>query len=246
MKQWYEMLFENYAKKYDAQCYVQGTLGEVDFIEKELQFDKAKTILDIGCGTGRHSIELAKRGYKVTGVDLSQSQLQRAREKAREANVKVEFVQKDARNLQFDNCFDTAIMLCEGGFSLMETDDMNFEILRSASKALKEKSKFIFTTLNALLPLTHSMHAFESDEHKITDFDLNTFRQKSILKITDDLGQQKMLNCNVRTYCPSEITWYLKTLKFREIGIYGCKLGAFSRENSVSKDDIEMLVVAQK
>lgn len=246
MKQWYEMLFENYAKKYDAQPYVHGTLGEVDFIEKELQFDKTKTILDIGCGTGRHSIELAKRGYKVTGIDLSESQLQRAREKATEANVKVEFVQKDARNLQFKNGFDLAIMLCEGGFSLMETDEMNFEILQNASKALKQNGKFIFSTLNAIFPLTNSMQAFENDEHKITDFNLNTFRQKSILKTADDSGKQMVLNCNTRYYCPSEITWYLKQLNFKDIGIYGCKLGAFSRNDKLSKDDFEMLVVAQK
>jgi 2-polyprenyl-3-methyl-5-hydroxy-6-metoxy-1,4-benzoquinol methylase len=246
MKQWYEMLFENYAKKYDTQSYVTGTLGEVDFLEKELEFDKTRTILDIGCGTGRHSIELAKRGYKVTGVDLSRSQLQWAQEKAIEAKVSVDFIQKDARNLQCKNCFDVAIMLCEGGFSLMETDEMNFQILQNAADALKENGKFIFTTLNALFPLTHSLQDFESDEHKITDFDLNTFRQKSILKTSDDFGQEMVLDCNVRYYCPSEITWYLKTLKFREIGIYGCKLGAFSREKSISKDDFEILVIARK
>ena len=82
MKQWYETLFENYAKGYDSENYVQGTVGEVDFIEEELGFDKSKNILDIGCGTGRHAIELARRGYKVTGVDLSKAQLERAKERA--------------------------------------------------------------------------------------------------------------------------------------------------------------------
>lgn len=71
MKQWYEELFENSAKSYDKEPFVKGTRGEVDFIEKELVSDKSATILDIGCGTGRHAIELAKRGYSVTAVDLS-------------------------------------------------------------------------------------------------------------------------------------------------------------------------------
>jgi len=61
MKQWYESLFENYAQKYDKECFVQGTLGECDFIEQELNDDKNKRIIDVGCGTGRHSIELSKR-----------------------------------------------------------------------------------------------------------------------------------------------------------------------------------------
>jgi 2-polyprenyl-3-methyl-5-hydroxy-6-metoxy-1,4-benzoquinol methylase len=55
-------------------------------------------IIDIGCGTGRHSIELAKRGYSVTGVDLSGSMLERAREKAGQNDVQIDFLQLDARN----------------------------------------------------------------------------------------------------------------------------------------------------
>jgi len=71
MKQWYESLFENYGRKYDREIFTQGTIGECDFIENEIRHNKAARILDIVCGTGRHDIELAKRGYAVTGIDLS-------------------------------------------------------------------------------------------------------------------------------------------------------------------------------
>ncbi|HAE42180.1 MAG TPA: class I SAM-dependent methyltransferase, partial [Clostridiales bacterium] len=81
-RQWYEKIFENYAINYDKEVFTQGTIGECDFIEKELNFDKSLKIIDVGCGTGRHAIELTKRGYSVTGIDLSESQLKRAREKA--------------------------------------------------------------------------------------------------------------------------------------------------------------------
>ena len=83
MKQWYELLFENYAHKYDNESFVQGTAGECDFLEQEINCDKSLEIIDIGCGTGRHSIELAKRGYNITGIDLSESQLNSAKEKAK-------------------------------------------------------------------------------------------------------------------------------------------------------------------
>ena len=144
-----------------------------------------------------------------------------------------------------------AIMLCEGGFSLMETDEMNFKILQNAAKALKENGKFIFTTLNALFPLYHpheSFHDANPSESVLTDkgFDLMTFRKTSLLKFTDDSGKENQLICNERYYCPSEITWHLKSLNFREIDIYGCKLGAFSRNDKLSKDDFEMLGIAQK
>ena len=126
----------------------------------ELKSDKTLKILDVGCGTGRHTIELSKRGYNVTGIDLSESQLARAKEKAEKNNLKIDFQKQDARNLPFIKEFDVAIMLCEGGFPLMETDEMNFEILKSVTKSLKEHGRFIFTTLNGLFPLYHSVEEF--------------------------------------------------------------------------------------
>ena len=78
MRKWYESMFENYAENYEKESFVQGTPGEVDFIENEISHDKKIRILDIGCGTGRHSVELAKRGYLVTGIDISEAQLKKA------------------------------------------------------------------------------------------------------------------------------------------------------------------------
>jgi ubiquinone/menaquinone biosynthesis C-methylase UbiE len=253
MKPWYEALFENYARKYDGECFVQGTLGECDFIEREAGGDRSLKIADIGCGTGRHAIELAKRGCSVTGVDLSGSQLARAREKAKEAGAAVDFQEQDARNLPFQDQFDLAIMLCEGGFSLMETDEMNFEILKHATKALKAKGKLIFTTLNGLFPLFHSVSEFYKSAEKEgqsqckeCSFDLMTFRDHNTVVIEDDSGQKKELKCNERYYVPSEISWLLKSLGYKTIDILGAKLGAFSRSDKLTTEDFEMLVVAEK
>ncbi len=253
MKQWYESLFDNYARKYDKECFVQGTVGECDFIEQEIVRDKSLKIIDIGCGTGRHSIELTKRGYSVIGVDLSESQLSRAREKAKEAGVMIDFQKHDARNLPFKGEFDLAIMLCEGGFPLMETDEMNFEILKNAAKVLKSEGKLIFTTLNGLFPLYHSVEQFCAEAgnkgnatYRSNTFNLITFRDQNITVIEDDSGNKKELNCNERYYVPSEITWLLKTLKFNKIDIFGAKLGAYSRNDKLTTEDFEMLVVAEK
>ena len=98
MQKWYEEIFENYADGYDREIFTQGTIGEVDFIEAEIGADRKKRILDIGCGTGRHSIELARRGYDITGLDLSETLLGKARAKAAEAGVEVEFIRADARD----------------------------------------------------------------------------------------------------------------------------------------------------
>jgi 2-polyprenyl-3-methyl-5-hydroxy-6-metoxy-1,4-benzoquinol methylase len=253
MKQWYEDLFENYGQKYDNENFTQGTIGECDFIEQEISFNKSVRILDVGCGTGRHSIELSKRGYQVTGIDLSDTQLLRAKEKAEMQGQNIDFLKHDARNLPFENEFDLVIMLCEGAFPLMETDEMNYKILKNATKSLKGYGKIIFTTLNGLFPLYHSVGefcAFTSEEGNATyrsnTFDLMTFRDYNITEVEDDDGNKKELECNERYYVPSEISWLLKTLGYTKIGIFGAKLGAFSRNDKLTTEDFEMLVVAEK
>jgi 2-polyprenyl-3-methyl-5-hydroxy-6-metoxy-1,4-benzoquinol methylase len=252
-KQWYQTLFENYSHKYDNECFTQGTTGECDFIENELKLDKALKILDVGCGTGRHAIELSKRGYSVTGIDLSESQLASAREKALKEGLQIVFLNHDARDLPFENEFDVAIMLCEGGFPLMETDEMNFEILKNVTKSLKNRGKYIFTTLNGLFPLYHSVEEFCSSAsgegnatYRSNSFDLMTFRDFNITEVEDDLGNKKRLECNERYYVPSEITWLLKSIGYHKIEIYGAKLGAFSRNDNLTTEDFEMLVIAEK
>ena len=165
--------------------------------------------------------------------------------------MSIDFQKHDARKLTFLNEFDLVIMLCEGAFSLMETDEMNYQILRNASVALKEKGKIIFTTLNGLFPLFHSVKEFinsESSEGILSEntFDLMTFRDHSVYETEDDEGRKLRLQCNERYYVPSEITWLLKTLDFHTINIFGAKLGAFSRDDKLTTEDYEMLVIAKK
>lgn len=248
---WYEQLFSNYAETYDREVFTQGTSGECDFLENELENNKRLEILDVGCGTGRHTLEMTRRGYRVTGIDLSEAQLLHARKKAAEMNLTPVFEQHDARKLPYSRRFDVAIMLCEGGFPLMETDEMNFEILRNVSLALHQKAVFIFTTLNGLFPLYHSVEKFcaasgQGATYRSNTFDLMTLRDHNITEITDDKGNKIVLNCNERYYMPSEISWMLKSLGFTTIDIYGARLGAFSRNDSLTTEDFEMLVIARR
>lgn len=251
MKQWYEKLFANYANQYEKEQFTAGTLGEVDFIEQEINHNRSNKILDVGCGTGRHSIELARRGYSVTGVDLSESMLAKARAKANAAGVTVKFGQADARQLTFLNEFDLVIMLCEGAFPLMETDEMNYMILQSTAKTLRENGKLIFTTLNGLFPLFHSVKDFingnmSGGRDSANSFDLMTFRDASTFDFVDDDGNPGSVQANERYYVPSEITWLLKSLEFKTVDIFGCTLGAYGRNRALSTEDYEMLIIAQK
>ncbi len=249
MQQWYEQLFENYANSYEKEPFVVGTKPEVDFIEQEINHDKNVRVLDIGCGTGRHAIELASRGYQVTGIDLSAAQIKRARLNAEQAGVDVKFIEADARRLEFKQEFDLVTMICEGGFALMETDEMNYAILQSARNALKQNGTFIFTTLNGLFPLFHSVKDFINKEYtedpvSETSFDLMTFRDHSSFDFEDDDGNKKTVQANERYYVPSEISWLLKSLGFSTIEIIGAEIGLWDRKVPLSTEHYEMLVVA--
>ncbi|MDP3002505.1 MAG: hypothetical protein Q8N38_05200 [Bacteroidales bacterium] len=73
-----------------------------------------------------------------------------------------------------------------------------------------------------------------------------TFRNYNTTTVTDDSGNKIDLECNERYYVPSEITWLLKSLNFKIIDIYGAKLGAFNRNDKLSTEDFEMLIIAEK
>lgn len=168
-------------------------------------------------------------------------------------NLTIDFLKYDARELPFINQFDLVLMICEGAFPLMVTDEMNFQILKNAQKALKKHGKLIFATLNGLFPLFHSVKDFiakESEETNVStdkhSFDLMTFRDHNISTFTDDFDNKKELCCNERYYVPSEITWLLKSLKFKSIDIFGARIGAFNRKDQLTTQDFEMLVIAEK
>ena len=80
-------------------------------------------VLDVGCGPGRHSLALARRGIEVVGVDRSPVFLQLARDAAAAESLSVTFLELDVRDLAFEGEFDAAICLCQGGFGLLGGHD---------------------------------------------------------------------------------------------------------------------------
>lgn len=103
-----------YAEAYDRIYATKDYAAECDQVLRvaEQQLDSApRRILDLGCGTGGHAIELARRGLTVTGVDLAPAMLRLAEEKAREAGVAPTFVEGDVRTVRLDEQFDVSLMM---------------------------------------------------------------------------------------------------------------------------------------
>ena len=236
MKQWYEELYEDFAA-YDKESYTQGTKGEVDFIEGEIGHDQSKRILDVGCGNGRHTLELARRGYAVVGIDLSESMLSQGRQIAKFENLNVDLIQRDARKLKYQEEFDAAIMLCEGAFSLMEEDQMDRLILANTFRALRADGKLILTAPNAVFMVTQ-----QSD----VSFDPVTFRETFKLeKIVPD-GRKVMLDCTQRYYTCPELTWLLRQVGFKTVEFFACTKAGYNRDSKPDKKHFEVGAIATK
>jgi len=120
---------------------------EVDFIEKLLGYNHALKILDLACGNGRHSIELARRGYSIIGLDLNSFFLKQAAIAAKEAQVTVKLMHGDMRKIPFKNEID-AITFLFSSFGYFETDQDNYRVLEQVVKALRPGGKFIMDFIN--------------------------------------------------------------------------------------------------
>jgi ubiquinone/menaquinone biosynthesis C-methylase UbiE len=124
--------------------------SDVKFLNNLFKEHGCRSIIDVGCGTGNHSLRLSTLGYEVVGVDISPTMLKIAKKKEKEAKVK--FIQGDMRKLQKvvreNRRFDAAICLGQA-FSNMITNRDIHAFLCGLHKILKKDGLFIFNARNA-------------------------------------------------------------------------------------------------
>src|SRR6185437_2291374 len=110
--------------EYEAAISVEQTGKEVAFLEQALGLNRGMRILDVPSGHGRHSIEFAKRGYTVVGVDINNFFLEQAQSEAENHKISASFLHADMRKLNFQNEFDLAVNLFTSlGYFDDESDD---------------------------------------------------------------------------------------------------------------------------
>src|SRR5439155_23459203 len=99
-----------------VQAFTKGTEQEIDFLVEAMRLQPGMRVLDVGCGPGRHSLALARRGYDVVGVDHSGEFVRLARQAAEAEQLAAAFEELDVRALDRPGEFDAPICLCQGGF----------------------------------------------------------------------------------------------------------------------------------
>ena len=240
----WEEFFDGHAPVYMDNSFTKNTVEEVDFILAELTLPPGSRILDIGCGTGRHAVELARRGYQVTGVDISSGMLAEAEKAAREANVEVEWIHADATRFTLDKRFDAAICLCEGAFGLLGMDDDPIEhdlsILRNIHAVLQPGARLILTAPNGLAKIRQ----FTQSDVENGRFDPVTMVESFTVEWDTPEGKKSVL-VKERGYVPTELVMLFRQAGFEVEHIWGGTAGNWGRR-PVNIDEVEVMVVARK
>ncbi len=144
---WYESFFEDdYSRIYAPFLPTQKTEQEVADILEILQIAPQSQILDLCCGQGRHAIPLAKAGYQITGLDLSQHLLEQAIHEADSQDVEITWIQEDMRQIPFEQTFDAIINIFTS-FGYLENEEEDQRVLEQVAKALKPGGLFLLETV---------------------------------------------------------------------------------------------------
>ncbi len=219
LAEYYDLIYQD--KDYDK---------EIDFIEKcfqEFAKSKPKTLLEIGCGTGNYTQLLLRRGYAVTGVDVSESMLKVARGK-----VSSNLFKGDVRALSLNFKFDSCLAL----FTVLGYLNKNSDVvdgLKTIRKHLRTNGLFIFDVWNGLalmriLPECR-LKEIENSKVKVARFavpTLKAFEHVCEVKYKLFIHEKRTEKCseidethNVRFYFPQELTYFLENAGFEVLKV---------------------------
>ena len=138
-------IYQRFAYFYAQGPYPQYSEGMAKLLPATLERFEAQpqTVLDLACGEGTFAVAMAKKGFQVTGVDLSPQMLQLAKERAEKGNANVEFALQDMRALSFEESFDLATCWFDSLNYLLELEDLE-KTFAGVYRALKKPGLFIF------------------------------------------------------------------------------------------------------
>lgn len=191
-------IFDRFAKYYDLLYSDKNYKNEVIVLIKKIRKEQhnAKSILDLGCGTGNHAIHLSDKSFNVTGIDKSSVNIQIAKQKSKKVNFIVGDITNYKSNIQYDICLSMFSTICY--LSNIEFKQM----LKNIFKLLKPGGIFIFDYWNGNAVLT------EKPSQKIKIIKKNNIRLFRIATPNVDTLEQK---CSIEYHCIVE-----ENLKFKE------------------------------
>jgi len=203
---------------------IANTPTEVDYMLALVKIPGKAHVLDLCCGVGRHSLELARRGFKVTGVDRTQVYLIQAEQQAEQEGLKIEFVQEDMRNFCRPDSFDLVINLFTS-FGYFEDIEEDRQVARNIHGSLKSGGTLLMDMSGKEIVARdfreHDWHEVDGvywlEERKITgDWD-RIWNHWIMFK---DGKRFENIICP-RLYSAVELSTLLRESGFQKLNVYG-------------------------
>ena len=236
-KEWFEKWFSSkyYLELVSYRDYENGG-WIMNLLQRSIPFSTQSRVLDIACGAGRHSIELARRGFDVTGFDLSPYLIGEARKvlkDSKEKGLRLNFKILDMRYFNFKGNFDIALNIFSS-FGYSDDDDSNFSVFRNASDSIRQSGYFLIDYLlkNIVPSSTTSKGKYKIIQKRNVT---GNFVRKEITikdgKLTAGFEER------LKLYSPNEIKKALELFGFKVEKTFGDYFG-----NKFSKNDSQRFI----
>jgi SAM-dependent methyltransferase len=221
---WFEDFFsDDYLRTVRAPT-MKEVARECDFIQRILSLPEGSTVLDVGCGLGLHAIELTRRGCVVVGLDLSLPMLSRAADEAQDADLKINFLHGDMREMSFGGTFD--VVLCWGTTFGYFDEEQNRRVIERLYASLKSGGILLLDVSNRdhVIGSQPNLVWFEGDGcvcMEETKFNFFTSRLEVKRTVMLDDGRQRDSLYSIRLYALHELGQLLHTQGFRVVQVSG-------------------------
>jgi SAM-dependent methyltransferase len=202
---------------------------EVEDVVSLLGISKEARVLDLCCGVGRHSLELARRGFRVTGVDRTAAYLERARKQAEEEGLDVEFVQDDMRSFCAPGTFDAVVNLFTS-FGYFEDPDDDRQVVMNVYRSLGSGGAFLTDMMGkeVLARIFQERH-WQEEEGVILVEEVEVSKNWGWVEtrwVVFSDGEKREFRVSHRLYSAVELSTLLKECGFERVDVYGDVAGA--------------------
>jgi len=208
-------------------------------------------VLELGCGTGRITIPIAREGYEIIGLDISKQLLDTAREKSKKENIDIDWINGDMRNFSLNKKFKLIFIPFNTIHHILNLDDME-KVLKNVRKHLKPDGRFIVEFFNPDLEI---LTRDPTEEHEVTEYEgpegevkvtesTNYERAKQLMHLSwfyESNDEKVEKEWTIRVWFPKEVDAILK---------YNCfeiehKYGDFE-ESPMTNNSAQHILVCKK